>query len=107
MQLYNRTKENLKGKHVSYYEVDWHDLENLIHKTYNVDYDFQADMGCGNDSSHDFNIKEGALDNWDRDRLKDFIDTNGRKIYMTRVLLEDMCNKGILSPGNYLIQISY
>lgn len=107
MELYNRTKANLKGKHVSFYEVNWYDLEELICKIYSIDYEFQADVECDNDTSHDFNIKKEVFNDWDRDRLKDFIDTNGRKTNMTRVLLKDMCNKGILSPGNYLIQISY
>lgn len=106
---FSRTMENLKGTHVSYYEVDYGVFENLVMKTYGIsDYSFVADIECGNDSSHDYSISEGeTLDDWGRNKLKEFIDTDGKKIYMARTLMIDMYNKGLIGYGDYLIQVSW
>ena len=98
---------HLKGKRISYIEVEYGDFEELVMKTYNLDeWSFPADMECNNGYSKDFSIdKDEILSNHDKDRLKKFIDDDGKGDYMAGVLLVDMYNKGLISHGNYLIQV--
>lgn len=98
----------LKYKRVSYMEVEYGAFEDLVNKTYGTtDYSFPADRECGNDSSHDFTVKKEALDDYDEKRLKEFIESNCRKIFMTNTILRDLCNKDIIAPGEYLIHVCW
>lgn len=99
----------LKGKKVSYIEVEYGDFEALVMETYDLDeWSFVADIECGNDSSHDFTIDEDdTVSPWDKDKIRKFIESNGTTGYMTQALLADMHNKGLISPGNYLIQVCW
>lgn len=49
-------------KKTVYIEMDYYEFEELVEKHFGVkNYEFVADIECGNDSSHTFNIKDEAF----------------------------------------------
>ena len=82
-----------------YYTIDYSDLEKLIEDVYRKPFDFVEDSEASNGSAKAFFIKKRELNTWD---LVDIADASN-----TRVLLIDMCNKGLLPEGNYLVSVSW
>lgn len=88
--------------------IDYRDVEKLIQEAYDVgEWSFVADNELGNDSDLELNIKAEPLDKWQQPKLDRFIDTKGQGSFMTRTLLTDLCNKGVLEPGSYLVSVSW
>lgn len=91
--------------------VDSYDFETFVHEIYpNCQYEFQADMECGNDTQHSFDGIDGTNGvlgwKWDEPKIEQF--KRGEWIgYFTRVILEDLCRNGHIPAGDYLISISY
>lgn len=87
--------------------VDYYDVEVLIHKIYGSHFEIVAQEEASNDSNLTFTVeaKEPEYD-WDRDELEKFT-SNRTSDCSTSLILNDMCRKGIIEPGNYLINISW
>ena len=97
-------------KKVTRIEMDYSELEALVQKTYGLKkrWSFVADEECGNDSSHTYSVMEKEeLDEFDKEDLAEFIAKDGFKPYMTSRLMQDMVNRDILEPGNYLIEVCW
>lgn len=91
--------------------VDYWDLEELIKEVYNQeDYEFTADMECGNDTKKSFKVKkgefEGSLGEYYRKDIQKFID-KGEYSYLAGKLLNDLADKDIIQEGDYLINVSW
>jgi hypothetical protein len=87
--------------------VDYYDLEVLIDETYGSNFELVAQEEANNDSSVTFTVeaKEPEYD-WNKKELADF-KANKTNDCSTRLILNDMCLRGIIEPGNYLINISW
>ncbi len=44
---------------------------------------------------------------YDNKQLASFVATNGKEEWMTRILLTDLCNKGVIPAGEYVIEVSW
>lgn len=90
--------------------VNYHDLEHLIREIYGItgDWSFVEDQECGNDSDHEFHVERKPLAKYEEEQLANFIQSKGeRESYMANTILDDLCNKQIIEPGNYLVQVSW
>ena len=93
----------LKTKKVTYIEVDYHDLEQLIQETYQQpDYNIVADEEWSNDSRYTFTLERAALNEYQACDVGGFrADGNGQ--YKLGSLLADLCLQGHIEPGDYLV----
>lgn len=98
-----------------YYELDYYDFGNIVKDFYGVkDYEFVADVECGNDSDHEYNAKPYDLTTeygqkmaeCGRRDIEKFINTN-RYSYIASTLLRDLVTKGALPQGRYLINVCW
>jgi hypothetical protein len=96
-----------KFTEVSYWELDWHDFEQIVQEVYSVtDYDFVSDVECYNDSEHSYSTDLTYWDSSDDDTLKDFV--QGKEYYsIARVLIQDLARKELIPKGNILISVSW
>lgn len=85
----------------------WHPhVDDFIQKVYELN-SFNCYYGSPNDSYHKFNIEKGKMEKWDLEDLQEILEEEGCEIHQLRVVLKDLCNKGIIPPGTYLINVSW
>lgn len=100
---------------VSYMEMSYGELEELVKETYKVEeYEFVAQQECGNDSSHTFEVKaepwdvNNILGKYALDKFEEWIQSKGHKgEYMNYIIMQALVNDGVLSAGHYLIQVCW
>lgn len=97
---------NLKVEKKTLFVVDYNDLDSFISKTYGREYEIVADLELMNDMSKSTIVKKEPLDQWDLNNLHEWI-TTGRKNWMFHTLMTDLCNRELIEPGEYLIEISW
>ena len=104
-----------------YKYIECHDLERFIVKVYGVfefspawkrgsklpytNFSIVAMEEWGNYQEHSFTVKRERLDKWDREGLREFMESPCNKSYMLHILLTDMCNNGYIEPGEYLVSV--
>jgi hypothetical protein len=89
-------------------ELEYYELEALINEHYRSQrqYNFVADVECGNGTSHKYVVEKEQLLSYDLTRLAQFA-SGERTTYVTRILLTDLCNRDILPAGTYIIRVSW
>ena len=100
----------IKFKEVKYFEVEYKDLEHYINSHYGTSgYSVVADMECSNDSSVTIDcVKKQDLDEYEKKELTKFLDSDGNDgSYITSTLMLDLCNKGLIPEGDYLIRVCW
>jgi hypothetical protein len=91
------------------HEVEYNELERLVRETYKHDFSFVADQELSNDSSKTFNGIDGVRDDssdWDVNRWKKWVE-DGCYSCMSRDILNDLAGRGLIPPGDYVIQVSW
>ncbi len=91
----------------TYIEMEYHELDELIQRTFGHRYEVVAFEEWNNDSSHSWTFKVEKLSEYDQKTLDEFIISGKIKNWRTYVLVQHMVNTGVLEPGNYLIEISW
>ena len=82
--------------------VDHCDLQSLIQEYYGCDgYDLVADMECNNGQTLRITAKPDAPYTHRIDTFK----ATGRYQYLLCYLVDDLCAKGLIEPGEYSIEI--
>jgi hypothetical protein len=91
------------GKQKSYIEVDYKELEKFVHEVYPQfsEYSFVANEECGNDSQHSFRV-DGKISEYDKQMFE-----NAKWGPANYILLNKLCEDGHISPGEYLIKVSW
>jgi hypothetical protein len=96
----------LKFEEVNYRAVDYNDWDKFIAEVYGVpDYSITADEEYGNDENHEFRARKEPLDTYDANKIVKL--KEGRGSYTTSVLMNDLCNRGLIEEGTYLIKVSW
>lgn len=90
-------------------EMDYDEFENIVTNQYKVnDYSFVATEECGNDSDHTFSVSGiEPLDKYETEKLLEFIEKNGGTCYVNHTLFQDLVNKGVLEPGEYIVKVCW
>jgi hypothetical protein len=88
-------------------EMEYGELEKLIEKTYGFEeYSIPAEEEKGNECSLTFNlVKDEEINEWDKADLEKMKTTKKPMQYRTHLLMQDMCNNGVLEPGDYVVKI--
>ncbi len=98
----------LKTEQKITFHVDYYDLEEFINHHYSpsIDFCFPADVESANDTSHTFELTFGdELSEWDLKKIEKF--KQGKGSYVTATLLQDLCNRGLIDPGSYVINVCW
>jgi len=85
--------------------VDYNDLDDFISFHYGVPFEVVADQEMNNYSSKLIKVEKENLDQWQQEDLNYLKESGDYKGGSLRTLLADLCNRGHLAPGNYLIQV--
>ncbi|MBI5066533.1 hypothetical protein HZA97_09975 [Candidatus Woesearchaeota archaeon] len=95
----------LKVEEISLFKVESAHLENFVEQVYNQEFNFTDAEEVSDDVSKEFHEIDGVIEEYDKSDLEEFIKDGSYK-YATRVILNDLCRKGLIKPGNYLVNVS-
>jgi hypothetical protein len=99
---------NLKHEKFEVIAVDYNDFDKFIKEIYQIDYEIIVDEELNNDSHKLFQIKKEELKEWDKEKLKKFLKSNGKdESWCAKLLLTDLCNQDLIEPGWYLIKVCW
>lgn len=83
-------------------EVDYRELRRYICECY--DLDSFAFLEMSNDSTHTFSV-DGVVE--DEDLVDESIDRQNIEVWALSDLLNDMCSKGYIKAGEYLLTVCW
>jgi len=95
---------DIKFKRIEFFEIEYDKFEQLIKRVYEQDYDYVRDITCENDSSQSYVAQSNKPDKYDEKAINIFIQS-GKYANMVAILLNDLCRREIIEPGNYLIHV--
>ena len=90
-------------RRVEYWEVEYGDLEQLIGDTYGKEFSVISALCCGNDTMHSVRAQNCA-DKWEKREIQDWLDGGHEEIGLHGIF-SDMCEKGLLEAGDYLVNV--
>lgn len=91
----------------TFYCLQYGDFEDLVKKQYKqYDYNFVADIECGNDTDHTYSGITGLIDGYNAGKLYKFKKT-GEYVRLAEGLLQDLVRRGTLPAGDYLISVCW
>lgn len=80
--------------------VDYNELDRAISEEFKIKYECVAYEEWGNYQSHEFSVKAEPMNKYDlRDLQKNDLH------WKTSTLLNEMCHRGKIKPGHYLIKV--
>ncbi len=115
---------SITPKTVTTHQLDSSSFEQYVNQYYDVTkFEFIVDHLANNDSQYSFDGIDGS-ENEEKSKLhhekryksiakfnyeswKDFYKRNGVTSGMSPLLLNDMCHRGLLPAGNYVITVSW
>ena len=100
---------NLKIRNTEVKVVDYDDLETFITEAYGLTSRFEyLDLEePSNDSCKTFSVTKKPLKPYQEQAIAAFKADPLSEMYITHALLMDLCNKGWLDPGEYLVVVSW
>ncbi len=88
--------------------LDYSDFDDLTKEVYGRKYDFVPSEEANNDSSYYYsNVVAEPLDEYEANELLKFQNKVSDVNWFAGSLLQDMCFKKVIPPGNYLIQVCW
>lgn len=98
----------MKAEKVTAFYVDYNDLDEFLSAVFNVQYEIVAFEELGNDTAKTFNVEAKPLDEYYRKNLDQHgLHYMGSLHYMTGLLLDEACHRGLIEPGKYVVKISW
>jgi hypothetical protein len=109
----------LKAKKEVVFRVNYGDLDEFIREAYGLEYkaheggyggqypyDFAASEESANDSSHSFSVEPEAPDKYEAQQIAEM--KSGKfQTFITSALLSDLCHRGLIEPGEYIIDVCW
>lgn len=87
-----------------YYNIEYHQLNELIQETYNVN-EFECNLESSNDTCYTYHVDSKVLQDYDLETIQSSLKEGGCTIYQVGVFLQDLCNKGVIDKGWYLLEV--
>src|SRR4051812_1073749 len=88
------------------FEAGYRDVQTLFKEVYGHKLEIVADMEAANGANLSFKIDKGHVGNIRSRWIDEFCKTGDSVEYgLTRYLLYDLCDRGIIPPGKYIISI--
>lgn len=100
-------KPTLNVKKVSYFQIEYGDLDRFIQEVYNIPHFSCVSVeDWNNNSQHRIVIRKKELSKWEQEDLKN-VKLGREPGYSLRAVMTDLCNQGLIEPGNYLICVCW
>ena len=88
------------------FEMNDNVFDQIVNRAYGkTDFSLVANEELSNDISKKYTILKKKLSEYDQKDLAQFIDSD--KSWVSYILIQDLCNKGILEEGVYIINVSW
>jgi len=97
----------LKMKSKRIHEVEYHHLDAFISAEYDVNFEVVADQELSNDSAKTMTIRGEVPTEDDLERLQQINHTKIVPPFSLRMLMENLCFRGRLPAGDYVIKVSW
>lgn len=97
----NELKVTTKTVH----EVEYSELDRFASEVYGRNVEIVPAEEWSNYESHSFDIKKKPFDEYDAERMLNFMEAGKQTFGITRLLLTDMVNNGLIPEGEYLVGI--
>jgi len=104
---YRVTKPQLSVKTELVHTIDSiYTLNNFFYRVYGISFCFVSDQEAI--SGHSFKFTpDGNLDEYDTEKIKRWIDSDGENgMYMTHTLLDDCVRQRLIPAGVYLVEVN-
>lgn len=97
----------MRSSQQAYIVVRDRDLEEEIQTVFGREFSFAADQELGNDAEKIFHVRN-SVDQFDQARIDAFV-AEGKHGhgFLTQALLDELCKRGRIEAGDYLIRIAY
>jgi hypothetical protein len=109
-----KEKQMFNPKVKTVFSVDYKEIEALIDEHYGEKAGFKdsyelpclEERGSGNGEDWEISVRKEVISEYDQEYLTP--DEKGKyRQWSTRTFMTDLCNKDIIPPGTYLIDISW
>lgn len=103
-------------KKETFITMDYHEFDELVNKNlfpqflgnkYHAFYEVVAYEELNNDTVHSLSGIDGVFDEYDEELLREILATGKNMHYSAALLLNELCRRGIVEPGDYLIEVSW
>lgn len=97
---------------INYLVVEEEELNRFVTEYYKLKTPFscRANEGWKNDSVHRADVEKGQMDGDDVWKVKSLVgdpDTSVVQHFSVGSILRDLCDKGAIQPGHYLIEVCW
>lgn len=100
--------EKLKTKKVCYLEVDCRDLQNLINEAFpGINFNVVADTKWHNGSKHSILVEGYDKGETNKTEIDNLIKGDYDDYFGIYAIMDALCVKGLIEPGEYLIRICW
>ena len=97
----------MKSDKQTYIVVRDRDLEEELEAVFGREFSFAADQEMGNDAEKIFHVR-GTVDQFDQARIEALVNEGQHGHgFLTQALLDELCKRGRIEAGEYLIRIAY
>lgn len=89
--------------------VEYSELEKIIFDEYGVTYEIMPMEEVGSSqyaATYTKNVSKGDIEDWDLEYFQSFTDGKPKK-HSLDPILRDLCNKGKLEEGKYVIEVNW
>jgi len=94
-------------KQESFFTIDYSKFDELIKEEHgDLGFECVDALEIGNDSCYELHI-DGKVDKWEEKGLTEFIERGTYDYGTPSILLNDLCRQEKITPGNYLIRVSW
>ena len=90
-------------------DCDYGDVEKVIADHYGHNYEIMPMEEVGSSqyaATYSQDVSKGELDEYELDKLKTLIDGKPDQFILSTIM-RDLCNKGLIDTGEYLIQVNW
>lgn len=101
----NESKMQFKPEQKTFFVVDFSEIERLVKETYGQEFEFPCDQESMNGVSYRWSI-DGKVSEYNRKKIQVF-QLSGKHSFLACPLMDDLCARGIIPPGEYLIEVSW
>lgn len=85
------------------FHMDAFDMEEITNLVYGKRVEM---LESPNDTTHEYNVN-GVVEQYDQKTLDNAIKDGNLECYSYGVILDDLCAKKIIKPGNYFLRMSW
>ena len=98
----NQEVQSYFSKEVTF-QIDGRQLEKITESVYGKRIEI---IESDNDTTHSYKVETGLAD-YEQEKLDTAIEEGILECYEYNVILNDLCTKGLIEPGQYFVRVSW